>query len=109
MPQTIEDTVKALTEFEANLDRVKSEVLEAKKKMVKDAADWAESARSSAIAEAQKLATQRLAEARREAEAEATEIRKKGQASTRKFEESISKHKKEAAELVLRRLLGEGQ
>jgi len=109
MPQTIEETVKALTEFEADLDKVKSEVLEVKKKMVKDAGDWAESAKNSAMAEAQKLAAQRLSEARRVAEAEAAEIGRKGQAATRKFEESISKHKREAADLVLRRLLGEGQ
>ena len=109
MPQSIEDTVRALTEFEADLDRVKGEALEARKKMVKDAGDWAESAKNTAVAEAQKIATMRLEEARREAETEAAEIKKKGQAATRRFEESISKHKKEAAELVLRRLLGEGQ
>ena len=109
MPQSIEDTVRALTEFEADLDRLKGEALEARKKMVKDAGDWAESAKTSAIAQAQKIAAQRLEEARQEAEAEAVEIKKKGQAATRRFEESISKHKKEASELVLRRLLGEGQ
>jgi len=109
MPQTIENTVKALTDFEAELDSVKGEVLEAKKKMVKDAGDWAEAARNLAIGAAQKLADQRLSEARSEAEAEAAEIRKNGQEATRKFEESISNHKKEAVELVLRRLLGEGQ
>jgi vacuolar-type H+-ATPase subunit H len=107
MPQTIESTVKALTDFEAELDRLKGEALEAKKKMVKDASDWAEAAKGSAMAEAQKIASQRLSEARREAEGEASEIRKKGQAATKKFEESISKHKNEAADSVLRRLLGE--
>jgi vacuolar-type H+-ATPase subunit H len=109
MPQSIADTVKALTEFEAELDKVKTEAVEATKKLIKDSADWAEAARNSVIAEAQELASQRLSEAKKEAEAEAEEIRKKGQATTRKFAESISKHKKEASELVLRRLLGEGQ
>lgn len=109
MPQTIADTVKALTEFEAELDKAKTGAMEAKKKLVKDAADWAEAARISALAEARGIASQRVSEARTEAEAEAEEIRKKGQAATRKFAESISKHKKEASELVLRRLLGEEQ
>lgn len=109
MPQTIADTVKALTEFEADLDRVKAEMTEAKKKMIKDAGEWAEAARVSALAEAQKTFSDRLAQARAEAEAEAEEIKKKGQVDTKRFAESISKHKTEATELVLRRLLGEGQ
>jgi len=109
MPQTIADTVKALTEFEAELDKVKNGAMEAKKKMLKDAGDWAEAAKGRALAEAQKLASERLSEAKAEADTEAEEIRKKGQASTNKFADSIAKHKKEASELVLRRLLGEGQ
>jgi vacuolar-type H+-ATPase subunit H len=107
MPQTIENTVKALTEFEAELDRVRTEVLETKRKMVRDAGEWAESAKTAAIDAAQKLADQRLSQARSDAEAEAAEIRKNGQVATEKFEESISKHRKEAVEHVLRRLLGE--
>ncbi|MDV3244295.1 MAG: hypothetical protein LYZ66_03855 [Nitrososphaerales archaeon] len=109
MTQIIEDTVKTLTAFEADLDRAKAEVLEAKKKMIKDAAGWAESSKERAISEAQKLAAQRLSKARQEAEAEAAEIRRKGQAATKQFAESISRHKKEAADLVVRRLLGEKQ
>jgi vacuolar-type H+-ATPase subunit H len=109
MPQTIAETVKALTEFEAELDKVKADAVEAKKKLVKNAAEWADSAKTKAIGEAQALASRRLSEARTQAEAEAEGIRKKGQAETKKFAESISKHKKEASELVLRRLLGEAQ
>jgi vacuolar-type H+-ATPase subunit H len=109
MPQTIADTVKALTEFEAELDKVKTEAIEAKKKLIKDSADWAEAARNSALAEAQELASKRLSEARTQAEAGAQEIRKEGQVATKKFAEAISKHKKAASDLVLRRLLGEGQ
>ena len=109
MPQTIADTVKALAEFEAELDRLKSETMDAKKKIVKDAGDWADAAKSRALAEAQELASERLSQAKVQAEAEAEEIRKKGQASTKKFADSMSKHKKEASELVLRMLLGEGQ
>jgi len=109
MSKTIADTVKALTDFESELDRVKSGAAESKKKLLKDAGDWAEAARVQALAEAQRVASRRLSKARAEAEAEAEEIRMKGQASTKKFAESISKHKKEASELVLRRLLGETQ
>ncbi len=109
MPQTIADTVKALTEFEAELDKVKIAAMEAKKKMVQDSGDWAEAAKSRALAEAQRLASERISRAKAEAETEAEEIRKKGQASTNKFADSIAKHKKEASELVLQRLLGEGQ
>ena len=107
MPQVIEETVKALTEFEADLDRANADVLEAKKKMIKDAADWAESARASALAEAQKLADQKLSQARQRAEAKAVEIRRKGQTATKQFAESLSKRKSEATELVVSRLLGE--
>jgi len=107
MPQAIEDTVKALTEFEAALDRVKADALESKKKMTKNAGEWAESAMNNAITEAHKVATRRLSKAREEAEAEAKEIESKGRVARMKFEESMSKRKKEAAELVVRMLLGE--
>ena len=109
MPQTIADTVKALAEFEAELDKVKADAMEAKKKMIKDARDWAEAAKTRALTDAQNIANERLSKAKAEAEAEAEEIRKRGRASTNKFADSIAKHKKEASELVLRRLLGEEQ
>jgi vacuolar-type H+-ATPase subunit H len=109
MPQTMADTVKALTEFETDLDGVKADAMDAKKKIVKEAGDWAEAAKTRAIAEAQELASERLSEARAEAQAEAEEIRKQGESSTRKFADLIAKHKAEATELVLKRLLGEGQ
>jgi vacuolar-type H+-ATPase subunit H len=107
MPQTIADTVKALTEFEAELDKVKAASMEAKKKLLKDAGEWADAARSNATEEAQRIASQRISEARKEAEEEAAEIRKKGQIATKKFAESIAKNKKAASELVVQRLLGE--
>ena len=107
MPETIADTVKALTDFEAELDRVKASAADAKKKIVKDAGDWAEAAKAEAIAEAQRIAAQRLSEAKSVAEAEAAEIRSKGQASARRFADSIARNKKAASELVLKRLLGE--
>jgi vacuolar-type H+-ATPase subunit H len=107
MSHVVEETVKALVEFEAALDGVRAESTEAKKRMIKDSAEWAASAKSNAIARAQEIAARRLAEARKEAEAEAVSIGKKGDAEMKKFEESISRRKKEAAELVTKRLLGE--
>lgn len=109
MPQSIAETVKALAEFETELDKVKETAQETKKKLVKDARDWAEAAKGSALAEAQRVASDLLSEARTEAEAEAEKIRSKGEAATAKFSDAISKHKKAASELVLSRLLGEGQ
>lgn len=107
MSQIIEETVKALTEFESALDKVKSDAAESKRQMTKNAGDWAESAKNGAVAEAQRIATRRLAKARREAEAEAESTRRKGEEEMKGFSESISKHRKEAAELVMHRLLGE--
>ncbi len=107
MASTIEETVKALTEFESELDRVKAESAEARKKIVKDASDWSESSKSGAVSKAQELASSRLAKAREEAEGEAAEIRKKGESSLKSFESSLSKNKSKAAEVVVARLLGE--
>lgn len=107
MSSAIEETVKALVEFEAELERAKAEVSEAKRRTMKDAADWAEEAKVSAVARAQEIASQRVDRAKREAEAEAEKIRKKGESDSKSFEISISKHKLKAAELVASRLLGE--
>ena len=109
MSSAIEATVKALVEFEAELDRAKAEATDAKKKAAKDALDWAEGARSSAISKAQQIASEGVARAREEAEAEATKIREKGEASLRAFEDSISKRREEAAKLAASRLLGGGE
>jgi len=49
MNSAIEETIKALTEFESALDKAKDEAEAGTKKLIKDATDWAESARSSAI------------------------------------------------------------
>ena len=56
MTQVIEEAVKALAEFEAELDRIKTDASEAKKRLVKAAADEAEKAKSDALAKAQELA-----------------------------------------------------
>src|SRR5436853_301119 len=59
MAQVTEEAVKALAEFEADLDRIKSDASEAKKRLVKAAADEAEKAKSDALAKAQELANGR--------------------------------------------------
>lgn len=107
MSSPIEETVKALVEFESELDAAKAAVSEAKVKTMKDAADWAETAKASAISKAQEIAAKAVAKAREDAEAEAAKIRKKGESDLTAFESSISKHKSKAAELVAARLLGE--
>ena len=107
MSTAIEDTVKALIEFESELDRAKSEASDLNKKMVKDSGDWAASAKSVAVSRAQQLASERMAKARADAGMEADSIREKAEKSLKAFESSISKHKRKAAEMVVARLLGE--
>ena len=107
MVSLVETTVKALVEFESELDRTKGEALEAKSRMIKDAGNLAESARSDAILKAQQQASERLAKARAEAEDEAESIRRKGESLLTSFGASISKRKARATERVVGLLLGE--
>ncbi len=106
MSSAIEQTLKTLVEFEAALDRAKGEASDSKKKLVKDAADWGESAKAAAISKAQELASARMDRARKEAEKEAESIRKSGEASLKTFESSISRRRQKAADHVVARLLG---
>jgi len=106
MTQAIEDTIKALKEFELELDRVKVGVADAKKKLVKDAGEWADGAKNGAILEAQKAAELKLAAARAEGQREVEVIRKASDASLAALRETIARHKGEAVELVVKRLLG---
>jgi vacuolar-type H+-ATPase subunit H len=107
MPSVIESTVKALVEFEAELDRAKAEASDANRRTMKDAADWAEEAKASAISKAQAMASRSISSAREDAETEANTIRKKGETDLKAFEGSISRNKSRAGELVAARLLGE--
>ena len=96
-----------MVEFEAQLDKAKAELLDARKKALKDAGDWAETAKAEALSKAQEIASQSVAKAKKEAEAEADRIRKKGESELKAFEGSIAKSKDKASRLVLSRLLGE--
>ena len=109
MVSAVETTVKALIEFESELDATKAEALEAKRKMIKDAEGLAEAARLSAVSKAQLQASEALAKARAEAEGEADSIRKNGEAALKTFEASISRRKTRAKEAVVSRLLGEAR
>jgi vacuolar-type H+-ATPase subunit H len=109
MGSLIEATVKALVEFESELDKMKAEALEVKKKMVKDVVGLAESAASAAISKAQRQASERLAKARAEGEGMAESIRKNEELSLKSFEASVSARKAKAVEKVVGRLLGEAQ
>lgn len=107
MSSIIEDVVNSLVDFESVLEMAKAGASEAKKKMLKDADDWAESAKAAAISKAQQIASERIAKAREEAESEAVSIKKRGETSLRTFEGSISKRKGDAMALVASALLGE--
>ncbi len=107
MSKVIEDTLKALTEFETALDSAKAAASEAKRQMVKKAGEWADGARATAVAEAQRMASETVSRAKSEAEAEAESIRAKGKSALKSFEGGLSKHESEAAKLVAEKLLGE--
>jgi vacuolar-type H+-ATPase subunit H len=107
MSNAIEETLKALTEFESQLDSAKSDAAEAKRTMVKNASEWAEEAKAAALARANEAADLTISKAREQAEAEAAEIRVKGKRDLADFEESLSGNESEAADLVTKRLLGE--
>jgi vacuolar-type H+-ATPase subunit H len=107
MSGVIEESLKALSEFESALDRAKAEATETKRRMIKDATDWAESAKEKAIERAKAVASETLSKARSEAESQAQKIKLDGQRSLKGFETSLSKNMKEGTELVLKLLLGE--
>jgi vacuolar-type H+-ATPase subunit H len=107
MAQTVEDTIKALKEFEQDLDGVKATVADAGKKMVKDARDWADSARAAALVEAQKAVDLALERAKEEAADEVHKIGEGSQESLQTLRQTMAVHEIVAAELVLKRLLGE--
>jgi vacuolar-type H+-ATPase subunit H len=106
MSNAIESTLKALTDFEAQLNAARDGAADAKRQMTKSAAEWAESARAEAVAEAQKAAAETVAKARREAEKEAKAISEKGKASLKHLEATLASNRSEAASLVRERLLG---
>ena len=107
MSSAIEATVKALVEFESELEKAKAEASDARRRATKDAAEWADAAKSSAISRAKEIGSRRVADAKAEAESEAEKIREKGLSDLKAFEGSISRHRSKAAELVASRLLGE--
>ena len=107
MTQAIEEALKALSEFESELDRIKSETVGAKQRLLRLAFEEAEASKSQALATAQRAAEAGLSAARETANREAETIRKKGQMSTGSFMRSISKQKEDAVDAVLKTLLGE--
>lgn len=109
MSSAIEETVKALVEFEAQLDSARTELAGATKRAAKDAVDWVEAAKAKAISRAQEIASGMVAAAREEAEAGADKIRKKGESDLKAFESSIAKNKGRSSALVASRLLGDSQ
>lgn len=106
MAQIIEETVKALTEFESRLDQIHSDALEREKRLAKEAADLSYTAKAEAMAKAKQVADQTVDAASAEAEKAASAVREKGMESLQSFEASISKKKGSAASMVVAKLLG---
>jgi len=106
MPQVIENAIKALSEFEAELERIRFQVSEAKKRLVNTAAEEGEVAKKEALASAQSISDERVRAAMQEAQREAESITRKGEDSLKRLKATISKRKNEAIELAVRRLLG---
>lgn len=106
MTLTVEEAVKTLAEFEAELERIKAEALEAKRLLVKTAMGEAERAKGEAIAKAQELASERVRTGKEEAGRTAGEISRRGEESLNRLKAAASRRKEEAVDLVVRRLLG---
>ena len=107
MSGLVEETLKALAEFESELERAKADAMEARRQMIKNAADWAESAKGNAIRAAKVIASEDVSKARRVAESQAEKIKHDSQESLRGFENTLSQNMKDGTELVLKLLLGE--
>ena len=107
MSQTIEDTVRALTDFEADLEAAKKEAEDAAKRLAKGTSEWTDAAKKASLEKAQTRADQVVAEAKRGAEEQAEAIKKAGRSDLSKFEQSLSKRKGKAVEVATARLLGE--
>ncbi len=107
LSSVVEEAVKVLAAFESELDRVKSEALESKKRLLRVAAEEGDRARKGALAKAQAMAEERIAKAREEAETEAAAILEKGKSSLKSLNSRIAKRSDEALELVTNHLLGD--
>ncbi len=107
MSSVVEEAIKVLAAFEAELDRVKLEATEAKKRLMKVAVDQGERARDDALAKARSMAEERIRKARQDAEAEASVILEKGQSSLASLNSRISEKSDIALELITKHLLGD--
>ena len=107
MSTAIEETLKALTEFESRLDSARAEASEAKRQMLRMATEWADSAKAAVMAEAQKISAETVSKSRKEAEKEAESIAKKGQVTVKRFKDSLAGQRSKASDLVEKTLLGE--
>jgi vacuolar-type H+-ATPase subunit H len=103
----IEEALKALAEFEAELDKAKVEAADSRREMIKNATDWAESAKGKAVTEAKIMAADTVSQARKEAESQAGKIKNEGEKTLKGFENTLSRNMDDATELVIRLLTGE--
>ena len=107
LSSAVEEAVKVLVAFEGELDRVKAEAVESKKRLLKVASDEGERARKMALAKAQAMMEERIAKARKDAEAEAEVILEKGKSSLKSLKSRIGERSEKALELVTNHLLGD--
>lgn len=107
MSSVVEEAIKVLAAFEAELDGVKSEAIEARKRLLKVAIDQGEKAREEALAKARSMAEMRIRNARRDAEAEAAMIIERGRSSLASLNARISEKSDVALKLVTKHLLGD--
>jgi len=107
MSSPVEEAVKVLAEFEADLERIKAESVDAKKRLSKLVADEGDKAMKLALAKAHDVAAKQVQKAREDAEQEASSIADRGNEELSRLKERISKRSEEALRLVSEHLLGD--
>jgi vacuolar-type H+-ATPase subunit H len=105
LSSVVEEAIKILVNFEAELDKIKEQVMEAKKDLMRTSSEEGEKARKEVLARVQVIAEENIRRAREEAEREAKSILFKGEESLKVLREKISRRNKDAIELVVKYLM----
>jgi vacuolar-type H+-ATPase subunit H len=107
MSSAVEEAIKVLAEFESELEEIREESVDARKRLSKIAKDEGDKAMKLALARAHAIAEEQIRKAREDAEREADSISKKGEEALAGLKEKISKRSEEALRLVSEHLLGD--
>lgn len=102
---TVEKATSALVDLEQDLDQIKAEAVQARKRILDLAVELSAQAKSEVLADTRVMADEKLAAAKVEAEKEALLILAKGDESLKVLKGRISSKKEDATELVVSRLL----